>query len=235
MFGKYAWIIFVLLGLWHVIGSLAEKAAKKQQEQRLKGQGSPQQRSAVRQHPGTSSASTTLVDRAGELAARRKAQLEELRRRRAGHQQPTAGPSTATLRPTLPSAQPPSVFQRTAPQAIPVSRAVRPPPQAPARLGPARLAPAPQPVPAARAKPEPGPRPPRERSVSKAEFDRSLHALGRAKKAGTQPQTVTRRHLSLPGLADEPIGPALLRRMVMYREILDTPVALRDQQIWERW
>jgi len=71
--------------------------------------------------------------------------------------------------------------------------------------------------------------------VSKTEYDRSLHALGRAKPARKQPQAVTGRHLRLPGLADEPISPALLRRMVMYREILDTPVALRDQQTWERW
>ena len=233
--GKYAWIVFVLLGLWHVIGSLAEKAAKKQQEQRLKGQGSPQQRSGLGRHPGTSPASTTLVDRAGELAARRKAQLDELRRRRASHQQPAAGSSPAILRPTLPAAQPPSVLQRTGPQVVSVSRAVRPPPQAPARPGPARIAPRPEAIPPARPKPGPGPKPPGQRPVSKTEHDRSLHALGRAKPARKQPQAVTGRHLTLPGLADEPIGPALLRRMVMYREILDTPVALRDQQIWERW
>ena len=84
--------------------------------------------------------------------------------------------------------------------------------------------------------PGPGPRPTSQRSVSKAEYGRSLHALERIKAAKKQqPVAVMRRHLSLPGVAAEPMGPALLRRMVMYREILDTPVALRDQQIWERW
>ena len=80
--------------------------------------------------------------------------------------------------------------------------------------------------------------------MSKTEYDRSLHALERAKSAkSVKPvkpvtkslSTATDRHLRLPGLADEPIGPALLRKIVLYREILDIPVALRDQQTWERW
>ncbi len=242
MYGKFAWIIFLLLGLWHVIGTFAEKAAKKQQEQRLRGQASQQRPSASRRHPGTSPTSTTLVDRAGELAARRKAQLEELRHRPASHHQPAAGSSPATLRPALPGAPPPSVLGRTAAQAIPVARAVRPPRPVPTRPVPtrpvpARIAPGPQarPAPGSISRPGTRPRLTSQLPESKTESARSLHALGRRRPAEEPPPTAPRRHLSLPGLRDEPIGPALLRRMVMYREILDTPVALRDQQIWERW
>ncbi len=32
----------------------------------------------------------------------------------------------------------------------------------------------------------------------------------------------------------EPIDAALLRKMIVYREILDPPVALRNEQVWER-
>ena len=67
MSGKYAWIIFLLLGLWHLIGTFAEKAAKKQQQQRLKAQGSQELRPSARRHPGGAT-STTLVDHASELA-----------------------------------------------------------------------------------------------------------------------------------------------------------------------
>lgn len=234
MSGKYAWIIFLVLGLWHVIGTFAEKAAKKQQ---LKAQGSQQLRPSARRHPGESPTSTTLVDRAGELAARRKAQLEELRRRRASHHMPAAGSSPVTLRPTLAGAQTPLVPGRTVPQAIPVARAARPPQPVPARIAPARIAPAPQArsAPGSIPKPRTRPRLTSQPAESKTEYDRSLHALGRKKPVEEPSPTAGRRHLSLPGLRDEPIGPTMLRRMVMYREILDTPIALRDQQIWERW
>ena len=42
----------------------------------------------------------------------------------------------------------------------------------------------------------------------------------------------TARTVKLVG--DEPIGPQLLRKMVLYKEILDPPLALRDRAAWER-
>ena len=32
----------------------------------------------------------------------------------------------------------------------------------------------------------------------------------------------------------EPIDATLLRKMIVYREILDPPIALRNEQVWER-
>lgn len=228
--GKFVWIIFLLLGVWQVIGSIAEKAAKKQREQRLKGQASPQREPAARRHPGTTPASTTLVDRAEQLAARRKDQLEELRRRRATRHHPgaaSAGSAPVTLLRASRTVQPLPTLGPATPQAIAAGRAVRTAPPAPVR-----------PAPPGPSRPVPEPRPAEQHAVSKTEFDRGLHALGRAKSVKPVTKslsTATDRHLRLPGLAGEPIGPALLRKIVLYREILDIPVALRDQQTWERW
>jgi hypothetical protein len=50
-----------------------------------------------------------------------------------------------------------------------------------------------------------------------------------------EPLRVARkRHLPLPFEPGEPLGPHLLRQMVLFREILEPPVALRDRQVWER-
>jgi hypothetical protein len=51
----------------------------------------------------------------------------------------------------------------------------------------------------------------------------------------TPPQTRRKSHLPpRPVLPDEPLGPHVLRQMVLFREILEPPVALRDRQVWER-
>jgi hypothetical protein len=51
-----------------------------------------------------------------------------------------------------------------------------------------------------------------------------------------EPRTTaaTTRHLPLPFVPGEPLGPHLLRQMVLFREILEPPVALRDRQVWQR-
>ncbi|MHC4590975.1 MAG: hypothetical protein ACYTAQ_17060 [Planctomycetota bacterium] len=48
------------------------------------------------------------------------------------------------------------------------------------------------------------------------------------------PKAARQRHLPLPFVPGEPLGPHLLRQMVLFREILEPPVALRDRQVWER-
>ena len=47
------------------------------------------------------------------------------------------------------------------------------------------------------------------------------------------PKAPRERHLPLPFVPGEPLGPQL-RQMVLFREILEPPVALRDRQVWER-
>ena len=70
---KYFWIIFVLMGLWQFIGSIAERATKKQQDQRvsdLTAQRRRQQMAARRPAPGRTDRPQTgpvVVDRAGQL------------------------------------------------------------------------------------------------------------------------------------------------------------------------
>ena len=234
---KYFWIVIVLVGAWQVVGSLAEKAGKKKQQQRLKdlatqrqGQlGAPR---ASQPPPARSVAET--------LASRRRAQLEELRRRRAG-QQPTqvrtqasgaairTGPGLAPApmappptvgRPTPFQAPPPAA--RRGPQPVPVpSRSAQPP--APA---PQRGIPSPRPVPRpVRREPVPSAQPPAEVPVQ------DVRRL--VPDAVITPKAPPRRRPLIP-FGSEELGPALLRKMVMYREILDPPVCLRERQVWER-
>ena len=99
--GKYTWIVVIVILLWQVIGGAVSNASKKQQrgrmaelaEQRRRelggtGGGTSPARSADggAARPRTAEASPggqTLSARMEDLAARRKAQLDELRRRRA--------------------------------------------------------------------------------------------------------------------------------------------------------
>ena len=48
------------------------------------------------------------------------------------------------------------------------------------------------------------------------------------------PKAPGKRHLPLPFVPGEPMGPHLLRQMVLFREILEPPVSLRDRQVWDR-
>ena len=217
---KYFWIIFVLMGLWQFIGSIAERATKKQQDQRvtdLTAQRRRQQMGARRTAAGRPTERATepvVVDRAGDLAVRRKAQLDELRRR-SGVQtaQPAARtkPAMVTLRPVRttqrPVAAPPvAVPQRPAP---PVRR------QPSARPQVRRSA------------------PPPERATRPVERQTALpgRTLVTHKAVVEAKET---RNLTLPRLGDVPMDRTLLRRMMLYREILEPPLALREVQSWER-
>jgi len=240
MIGKYFWVIFVLLGLWQWIGTLAERATKKQQEQRVLdlaarrkqqqmgspptaaggtaqrafGPGGTAQRAfgpgGTAQHafgPG-------VTDRAGDLATRRKAQLDELRRRSGtatGQPPARTRPTPVTLRPTL----------------APTARPAAPPPVAtlPQRpTAPVRRQPAERPQ--ARRAP-----PPQKRPV------RPVKRLTETRRTLIHHETVAvkgPRELALPGLDGVPMDRTLLRRMMLYREILEPPIALREVQTWER-
>jgi len=105
--GRWWVILLLLLGVWQIVGSLIEKAGKKQQEQRLKDLAAQRGRQAGGQgqsQPAPTTKPRTLIDRAEALAARRREQLAQLRQRRTGQkpgvQQPTtpaprAGPAPA--------------------------------------------------------------------------------------------------------------------------------------------
>jgi len=120
---KYSWIIFVLIVAWQVVAGIVQSAAKKQQQARMadlaaqrRGQQGSQTGTAGRTQsaagpagggePG--GATRTFAEpgadprtaRAQDLAARRKAQLDELRRRR------VVPPATAEISPT--SSAPPT-------------------------------------------------------------------------------------------------------------------------------
>ena len=219
--GKYGILIFLLIVGIQVVGSLLEKHNKKQQERRLREAGSAHKRGPA---PETTLPSRP-VDRRETLAARRRGQLEELRGRLQGR-------SVATRTP--PTAAPPSPRRPASP---PTARspfpAARPAPPKPAP----RPRPAARPVPAA-ARPArlrvPPPRPP---EVPKREEVRALvpAALDSAQPASDVYGAKERkRH---PLFSPFPTGAnrgQLLRRMVVLKELLEPPVALRERDVWDR-
>ena len=232
MLGKWFWVIFVLLGLWQWIGSLAERATKKQQDQRVSNLAAERRRQQTAAHPtaaaGTAQRSTgpLVADRAGELAARRKAQLDELRRRR----------GTATTQAPAPQPGPPAITTLLPTQA----RVPQPGPPTIATLLPTRAPPAPvlrQPAtrPQARRAPPQQQRPVQQEQRLSPPNDRSISRKLRTRKAAPEAVGVEGlRKLTLPGLGSVPMDRTLLRRMMLYREILEPPVALREVQTWER-
>ncbi len=139
MVGKYWWAIVLAIVAWQVLSSLGERLNKKPQEQRLKDLAEQRRRQV---------AARRTESGADDLAARRRAQIQELRARHVGSRAepqlhvPTTGPSAATTAPpaartpfpmpSRPAARQPS--QRYAPQ------------QLQARTGPAVLSPARPPV-----------------------------------------------------------------------------------------
>lgn len=234
---RYFWIIVVLMAAWQAVSSLIERATKKQQEQRLRelaaqrqrqmaGRGGEQRagtRAAPAAGPGpgpgriatppTAGRARSVVDRAEALAERRRAQLEELRRRRATRQGPAQLRPTATPAPASPGL----------PAPVQVTRPVRRPPATP----PARPG-RPQPAPASR--PRPRPQILAEPHETEARQSPAEQPRGRA---APPPQRPAARRI---GLAEggERTGRHLLRKMVLYKEILDPPVSLRDRAVWER-
>jgi hypothetical protein len=242
--GRWWVILLLLLGVWQVIGSLIEKAGKKQQEQRLKDLaaqrgrqtgGGGQSQPAPRTTPGT------LTDRVEALAARRREQLEQLRQRRAG-QRPIAGQPTTPTPTAGPAPAPPSQAGRRQISQLQPGRAktlftpvpvVRRPATQPRTGTPA---PVPQRRVTVRPTPErvvsPRPAPARQQEPAPIEGESSTHRI--VMDAAEAPKAPRQRHRPVPFVFGEPLGPHLLRQMVLFREILEPPVSLRDRQVWER-
>ncbi|MEE9128857.1 MAG: hypothetical protein V3T84_02485 [Phycisphaerales bacterium] len=210
---KIGWIIFLIIVGANVIGPILQKRNAQLRKQREQGaeptaESSPR-RTAAR--PDTTGPGSTRME---QLIARRQAQMEELRgrreQRRAG-QSPQVGigpASTPTPRPS------PTVFRAPPPQ--PSRRVIRP---APARPAPPQRAQRPRPT-----IPEPIAQP-RERQP--------LAPLpsGLVPAASARPKAAPRPFLSLGA---QTITPQLLRRLVVLKEILDPPIALRDRDIWDK-
>lgn len=102
------WIIIVVVVLWQIAYGLIQKAAKERQQDRMRQLADQRRRqqgtssaSRTSSSPPRQTAATRLGSRLEDLAERRKAQLEELRRRRASR--PAAGPAQAGAAPGAPS------------------------------------------------------------------------------------------------------------------------------------
>jgi hypothetical protein len=241
--GRWWVILLLLLGVWQVVGSLIEKAGKKQQEQRIKDLAAQRGRQTGGQGPSqpapmtpSRTAPRSATDRAEALAARRREQLEQLRMRRAGQKQGTQQPTTPT--PTArTAATPPPKGQRQISQLQPgrvqttqkpatvIRRAASHPRTQPPTTRPAR--PTPQRV----VTPPPAPAQPQE--PAPIEGESSTRRV--VKDVEVAPKAPKTRHLPLPFVPGEPLGPHVLRQMVLFREILEPPVSLRDRQVWERY
>ena len=209
------WIIFLIIVGANVIGPILQKRNAKLRKQRQQG-AEPAAESSQRSpaaRPHTTGPGPTRME---QLIARRQAQMEELRQRReqrrAGRSpQVRIGPvSTPTPRPS------PTVFRAPPPQ--PSRRVIRPAPAKPAPRHPVQP-------------PEPIPEPvaqPRERQ--------RLAALpsGLVSAAGPTPRPARKRLLPLLPSDSLTITPHLLRRLVVLKEILDPPIALRTRDIWDK-
>ena len=76
------------------------------------------------------------------------------------------------------------------------------------------------------------PVPPQKRPTGPVE--RSIETQRLVRRAATSVPAKGSRNLTLPKLGDVPMDRTLLRRMMLYREILEPPIALREVQSWER-
>ena len=214
--GKFGWLIFLVIVAANVIGPILQKRKahlRKQREQGAEPAAESRPRSPAGQ-PHTTGPGSTRME---QLIARRQAQLEELRgrreQRRAGQSpQVRIGPaSTPTPRPS------PTVFRAPPPQPAPQPsrRVIRP-------------------AVARRATPKPAQRPkPVASPVAQSRKRQRLAPLssGLAPSAGPTAQPARKRGLR----ADfANITPQLLRRLVVLKEILDPPIALRNNDIWDK-
>ena len=176
--------------------------------------------------PAPSQRASRAIDRAEQLAARRKAQLDELRsrreRRRSDFQQQPQQQQHPQARIGPGSSQSPSAFRST-PQQIPQ----------------------PTPVPTQRVVIRPS-TPPKQAPVSSGVFSdhsehtradtQRLHSRGESlgesiARTTTEPARITPTS-SILGTGE--LTPELLRRMVVLKEIFDLPVSLRDRDVSDR-
>ena len=236
--GRYIWIVFVGIAVWQVISTVIEKATKKQQEQRLRelaaqrqrqlsARGGGHQPSPLEARPAPAVAAKSALERVEDLASRRRAQLDELRRRRAARkggpaELRTAGPQT----PRRPAAARPAPAPAPAP-----TNPFQAPPQR--RPGPA----IPQTVSVGRSHPAPVPQAPRQRPQPQARPQEAPTVRRLVRPEPTEPRVrASRPPRQRPSIVigNELLGPNLLRKMVIYKEILDLPVSLRHHQVWDR-
>lgn len=243
MFGKYWWAIILAIVAWQVLGSLAERLNKKPQEQRLKDLAEQRRRQA---------AGRRTESGPDDLAARRQAQIQELRARHVGSRAepqlhvPT-GPSAATSAPPaarMPFPVPsrpaiPRPSQRSAPQQLQarIGAAVPSPARGPVGIAPVPRHPARQPtaqrpqtaMPAPAAPPLAPPL-----AMSGAELQTLLQLARSAQEQRPQPPA-SPQHLGHPLFgADDTPRAQTLRRMIVLKELLDLPVSLRDRDVWDK-
>ncbi len=193
------WIVVVLVITWQIVGRLIQRAAAKERQRKLAEMArSPRTQPAGASAPAPPAPAPRPSGQ--DLAARRRAQIEELRQRRETRLGPA---SPAPVQRPRPAAMPrPAARPAGRPVAIPIPprppTPLRPPtaskPPAPARPPPAEE-PADEPMRLVEETPHPRSPPPARRpaTVFGEKFDRSS-----------------------------------LRRMVVLREILDPPVSLRE-------
>ena len=218
--GKYGILVFALIVGIQVFGSLLEKHNKKQQQKRLKEAGA----AGKRQPALEATRPSRPVNRRETLAARRQAQLEELRSRGQGRTIQTRPPPTAA-----PPSPPRPVFPQTASSPFPTGR-------------PAPPKPAPRPRPAARPVPAPA-RPARLRVPPPRLPQPPQEERGRTPVSARIEPTAPDEHYEIherkphplfSPFPTEPNRAQLLRRMVVFKELLEPPVSLRERDVWDR-
>ena len=230
MFNKYGLIIFAIVIILNVLGGIMKKRAEQQKLAKLSSGRSTrsapltQSKRSDFSTPAPSQRTSRALERAEQLAARRKAQLDELRSRResrrAGFQQQQQQPQ---VRIGPGSSQTPSSSFRSTPQQIPQ----------------------PTPVPTQRVVIRPS-SPPKPAPVSRSVFsDHTEHERadtqrlhGYRKQLGETTEKITTEPAGITPassiLGTGELTPELLRRMVVLKEIFDLPVSLRDRDVSDR-
>jgi hypothetical protein len=119
--GKTYWIVIIVIILWQVIASAVQNAAKKQQQRQMAEEAQQRRSRAATQtgsgprlatstraptRPGGAPVGLPTQTRKDDLAARRQAQLEELRRRRSQGASPAPTIRTAPTTMGQPGTQP---------------------------------------------------------------------------------------------------------------------------------
>ena len=233
MNSKYGLIIFAVVIILNVLGGIMKKRADQQKLAKLSS-GRTQRSTPVTQttssslgSPAPSQRTSRAMERAAQLAARRKAQLDELRsrreQRRAGFQQQPQQQQHPQVRIGPGSSQTPSSSFRSTPQQIPQ----------------------PTPVPTQRVVIRPSAQP-KQVPVSRSVFsEHSEHVRadtqrlhGRRAQLGESTERITTEPSRVSPvssiLGTEELTPELLRRMVVLKEIFDLPVSLRDRDVCDR-
>jgi hypothetical protein len=153
------WIFIILIVLWQVVSRLVERAAAKERERKLAEAARARQGAAAPAAPAAPPAAPSGAD----LAARRRAQIEELRRRRAA-QAGVPAPAPVAVPKALRTAPPPVPPLRGVPVQRPAVARRRPP--APPAPPPAAAEPVEEPVIALLEESPPVPAPPARRPAS---------------------------------------------------------------------